>query len=109
MPYHRLRRLGWRSLVQWRLHLGQCNEFLYDEIITAIAATFTPAAASRLVAAAAALQPRFAPSVGVEVAGGAQCRLQGLPPSHRRRPGGGGRLGPRLAQTGERVRLFGCW
>ena len=53
MSHHTFRRLGWRRLVQWRMHLGQCNEFLYDEIIAAIAATFTPAAAARLAAVAA--------------------------------------------------------
>ena len=29
MSRHKLRRLGWRSfMVQWRLHLGRCNELL---------------------------------------------------------------------------------
>ena len=28
MSRDKLRRLGWRSLVLWRLHLGRCNEFL---------------------------------------------------------------------------------
>ena len=43
MSHHRLRWLGWRSLVQWRVHLGQCLDDLY--------ALAEPAAAAAAAAA----------------------------------------------------------
>ena len=55
MSHHRLRRLGGRSLVQWRMHLGQSKRILYDDITTALAtSTVTTTLASNATDAAAA-------------------------------------------------------
>ena len=55
MSHNRLRRLGGRSLVQWRMHLGQSKRILYDDITTALAtSTVTTTLASNATDAAAA-------------------------------------------------------
>ena len=55
MSHHRLRRLGGRRLVQWRMHLGQSKRILYDDITTALAtSTVTTTLASNATDAAAA-------------------------------------------------------
>ena len=95
MSHHRLRRLGGRSLVQWRLHLGQCNKFLYDDITTALAtstvtttlasnATRRPDAAAVAAAAAAAARRAAAAAAAAAVV---KCRSRAV--CAKRRSGSG--------------------
>ena len=87
----------WRGRCQWsqlRVRHGLHGLRGTLQVAAAVVAAVGAAVVAAVVAAAAfAAAPASTVGHGVEVACGARCRLQELPPPLRRRDGGGGRLG----------------